>query len=125
MGFKIYQAIAVLSSLASTMAILELIRRRRIQDVLWVPWLVVAIAPAIVGVVIAPWAAVAHWLGILYEPLFLVIVALFMSFALLLYLSVVVSSLIRKNLSLAQELALLRHDFVRLEASPGAALDNP
>lgn len=108
MEFK-YQVVAVALSLAGLFSVLELIRRRRIQDVLWLPWLFIAVAPAIVGLWIRPWAALAHWLGILYEPLLLMALATILIFAMLLYLSVVVSSLIRKNLRLAQELALLRH----------------
>ncbi len=109
MEFKTYQAIAVLSSVVALGLVVELIRRRKMQDVLWLPWLVAAATPAVVGVWITPWAALARWLGILYEPLLLVALASFASFAMLLYLSVVMSSLIRKNLRLAQELAVLRH----------------
>lgn len=117
MEFKVYQTFAVVSSLVAVVIIFELIRRRRIQDVLWIPWLLVAIAPAVVGVWTTPWASLARWLGILYEPLLLVAMASLLAFCMLLYLSVVVSTLIRKNLKLAQELAVLRH---RLdELSPG------
>ncbi len=111
-----YQAVAVISTLVALVAILELIRRRRIQDVLWLPWLLVAIAPAVVGLWIAPWAKLAQWLGIAYEPLILLVGASLLSFAMLLYLSVVVSTLIRRNLKLAQELAVLRHKVENLES---------
>lgn len=112
-----YQAVAVVSTFIALAAILELIRRRRIQDVLWLPWLAVAIAPALVGLWVAPWATLARWLGIAYEPLLLLVGASLLSFAMLLYLSVVVSTLIRRNLKLAQELAVLRHKVESLEAS--------
>ena len=110
MEFQTYQAVAVLGSAAALGIVVELIRRRKMQDVLWLPWLLAAVTPGFVGFWITPWAALARWLGILYEPLLLVALASLASFAMLLYLSVVVSTLIRKNLRLAQELAVLRHD---------------
>jgi hypothetical protein len=103
-----YQIVAALTSGAATFLVVELIRRRRIQHVLWLPWLAAALIPAILGIWIRPWAAIAHYLGILYEPLLLVALASLLAFAMLLYLTVVVSTLIQKNLRLAQELALLR-----------------
>jgi hypothetical protein len=103
-----YQIVAALASVAATLIVVELIRRRRIQHVLWLPWLAAALIPAVLGVWIHPWAAFARWLGILYEPLLLVALASLLAFAMLLYLSVVVSALLQKNLRLAQELALLK-----------------
>jgi hypothetical protein len=103
-----YQLVAVAASAIATLLVVELIRRRRIQPVLWFPWLGTAVFPAVLGAWIHPWAAVAKWFGIVYEPLLLVALAALLSFAMLLYLTVVVSGLIQKNLRLAQELALLR-----------------
>jgi len=108
MKFEPYQIIAVVASSFATLLVVELIRRRRIQPVLWLPWLGAASFPAVLGAWIHPWAAVAKWFGIVYEPLLLVVLASLLSFAMLLYLTVVVSGLIQKNLRLAQELALLR-----------------
>ncbi len=108
MMFEPYQLVAVAASTAATLIVVELIRRRRIQQVLWLPWLGAALFPALLGAWIHPWAALARWLGILYEPLLLVALASLLSFAMLLYLTIVVSALIQKNLRLAQELALLR-----------------
>jgi hypothetical protein len=114
---KPFQLVAVLASAFAVFIVVELIRRRRIQHVLWLPWLTAALTPAIFGAWISPWAALARFVGILYEPLLLVALASLLSFAMLLYLTVVVSSLIQKNVRLAQELALLRS---RLEeVAPG------
>jgi integral membrane sensor domain MASE1 len=127
MEFK-YQAVAVLLTLTGLLIVFELIRRRQIQDVLWLPWIMIAMTPTIVGLWIRPWALLAQWLGILYEPLLLVALGSVLSFAMLMYLTVVVSSLIRKNLRLAQELALMREELRQLtrkaecaNASNGAA----
>ena len=119
---RLYQAIAALMSLCSAALVIELMRRRKIQDVLWLPWLAAALLPFVLGLWIKPWAALAHWLGILYEPLLLVALASLVSFGLLLHLSVVVSTLIRKNLRLAQEIALLRQEVERLSSSDAKAL---
>lgn len=108
MKFEPYQIVALAASGMATLLVIELIRRRRIQHVLWLPWLSAALVPAVLGAWIRPWAAFAHLLGILYEPLLLVALASLLAFAMLLYLTVVVSSLIQKNLRLAQDLALLR-----------------
>jgi hypothetical protein len=121
MTFQLYQAVAAAMSLVSTGLVLELIRRRKIQDVLWLPWLAAALLPAVFGIWIRPWASLAHWLGIIYEPLFLIALASLVSFGLLLHLSVVVSSLIRKNLKLAQQIALLRQELEHTSPADGAA----
>ncbi|HVU04378.1 MAG TPA: DUF2304 domain-containing protein [Polyangiaceae bacterium] len=105
---KFFQIVAIVGSVLATAFIVELIRRRRIQHVLWLPWLAATIAPGLLAAYIPGWAGAAHLLGIKYEPLLLVVLASAIAFAMLLYLSVVVSSLIQKNLRLAQELALLR-----------------
>jgi len=108
MEIRLFQAIAALSSLLLTGLVLELIRRRKLKDELWLPWLLVAIAPLVTSLWIRPWAALAHWLGIAYEPALLLGLATLLGFAMLLYLAVVVSTLMRQNLRLAQDLALLR-----------------
>ena len=108
MEFRLFQSVAALSSLLLTGLVLELIRRRKLKDELWLPWLLVAIAPLVTSLWIRPWAALAHWLGIIYEPALLLGLATLLGFAMLLYLTVVVSTLMRQNLRLAQDLALLR-----------------
>lgn len=114
---KPFQIVAIFASVFAVSLVVELIRRRRIQHVLWLPWLGAALTPAIFGAWIHPWAALAHFFGIFYEPLLLVALASLLAFAMLLYLTVVVSTLIRRNVRLAQEIALLRS---RLdEVAPG------
>lgn len=108
MEIRLFQSLAALSSIALTAIVVELIRRRRLKDELWLPWLLVAIAPLITSLWISPWAALARGLGIQYEPALLLGFAILLCFALLLYLTVVVSGLMRQNLRLAQELGILR-----------------
>jgi len=115
--FEPYQLVAATASLLATGFVVELIRRRQIQHVLWLPWLGAALVPAVLGIWTEPWAALARALGIAYEPLLLVAFSALLAFAMLLYLSVVVSAILRKNLRLAQEVALLESRLSELERS--------
>jgi hypothetical protein len=113
MKLQVYQGVALLLSLVAVAMVIELIRRRKIEDALWLPWLFAALMPAVLGIWARPWAVFARWLGIVYEPLLLVALASLLSFGMLLHLSVVVSTLLRRNLRLAQEIALLRGELER------------
>ena len=117
MPIRPFQIFVAASSLALTLLVLELIRRRKIKDELWLPWLVVSITPFVMSFWISPWAGLAHLLGIAYEPALLLMLGLLLCLALILYLTVVVSTLMRQNLRLAQEMALLRE---RIESATGA-----
>ena len=108
MAVRPFQLFIAASSLALTLLVLELIRRRKIKDELWLPWLVVSITPFVMSRWISPWAQLARILGIAYEPALLLMLGLLLCLALILYLTVVVSTLMRQNLRLAQEMALLR-----------------
>jgi hypothetical protein len=116
MAVRPFQIFVAASSLALTVFVLELIRRRKIKDELWLPWLVVALTPLVMSLWISPWARLAHLLGIAYEPALLLMLGLLLCLALILYLTVVVSTLMRQNLRLAQEMALLRE---RVESTTG------
>jgi len=105
MQFQLYRTLTAIGSMALTLLILELIRRRKLKEELWLPWLAVAIAPLLMSVWIHPWAALARWLGFAYEPALLLAVGLVLSFAMILYLTLVVSTLLRQNLRLAQDVA--------------------
>ncbi len=108
MEFRLFQSFAAVGSLVLTLILLELIRRRKLKDELWVPWLLVAIIPLVTSLWIQPWAMLARWLGILYEPALLLGLGTLLSISMILYLTVVVSTLMKKNLRLAQEIALIQ-----------------
>ena len=116
MEFRMFQSVAALGSLSLLVVVLELIRRRRLTDELWVPWLLIAVAPLVASLWVAPWARLAQWIGIAYEPSLLLGGGVLMCFAMALYLAVVVSELMRRNLRLAQQLALLEESVARLSA---------
>ncbi len=107
MQFQNFQAAAVIGSLCLLGLVLALIRRRALKEELWVPWIVVSLAPLLAGLWIEPWARLARFLEVRYEPILLVAGALALCIAMILYLTVVISSLMQQNLRLAQEIALL------------------
>ncbi len=114
MEFRLFQSVAAVASIVLTVILLELIRRRKLKDELWIPWLLAAITPLVASLWISPWAAVARWLGIVYEPALLLALGILLLTAMILYLAVVVSTLMRRNLRLAQDLALLRQRVERI-----------
>jgi len=109
MHLRLFQVVVAASSLALAGVVFELIRRRKLKDELWLPWLFVSLMPLVMSFWLEPWNAAAHWLGIWYEPALLFVFGILGCLALILYLTVVVSTLMRQNLRLAQDLALLRH----------------
>jgi integral membrane sensor domain MASE1 len=116
MEFQLFRPVATIASLLGVAVLLELIRRRRLKEELWVPSLLIAVAPMLASLWISPWATVATWLGIVYEPALLLGLAILLCIVMILYLAVVVSGLMQRNLRLAQELALLGDQLARLRA---------
>lgn len=108
MELRLFQTIAALGSIALTGVVLELIRRRKIQDALWLPWLFIAITPLFLSLTTNTWGSFARSLGVSYEPSLLLALGLLLIFAMVLYLTTVISTLLQRNLLLAQEIACLR-----------------
>jgi hypothetical protein len=126
MELQNFQTAAVLGSLLLLGLVLELIRRRALKEELWVPWIVVSLAPLLAGLWIEPWARLARWLEVRYEPILLVAGAMALCLFMILYLTVVISTLMRQNLRLAQDVAVLRErvdwlDAGRPSSPPGPA----
>lgn len=119
MGFRNFQTLAVVGSLLLIGLVLELIRRRALKEELWVPWIAVSLVPLVAGIWIEPWARLASWLDVRYEPALLIAGGVALSIGMILYLTVVISSLMRQNLRLAQELAVLRERVDRLSGPDG------
>ena len=61
MEFQLFRTVAAVGSLALTVLVLELIRRRKLKDELWLPWLVLAIAPLVASVWVAPLLESTPW----------------------------------------------------------------
>jgi hypothetical protein len=105
--FQPIQLVAVLASLTLVALVLDLIRRRRMKEELWFAWLLASLGPLVCSLWLRPWATVAHWLGLVYEPALLMMAGIFFALGVILYLSTVVSALMRQNQRMAQELAFL------------------
>ena len=114
------QLVAIVASLTLVVLVLDLIRRQRIKEELWFAWLVASLGPLACSLWLAPWAAAARWLGIHYEPALLMMAGLFFALLLLLYMTTVVSGLMRQNQRLAQEVAELGWRLDRLARADGA-----
>jgi hypothetical protein len=124
MELRNFQTVAVAGSLLLLGLVFELIRRRALKEELWVPWILVSLVPLLAGLWIEPWARLAQWLEVRYEPILLVAGAMALCFGMILYLTVVISSLMRQNLRLAQDVAVLRERVESLDA-PAAGRARP
>jgi hypothetical protein len=121
MEFQLYRTVIGIGSIGLTALILELMRRRRLKEELWLPWLAASLAPLVISVWITPWAIVARWLGFKYEPALLLTAGLLISFGLILHLTIVISTLLRQNLRLAQDIAHLALRLDRLTRLPSGS----
>lgn len=105
--------IAVAASIGILALVLELVRRRRLQEEYSLLWLATAFAMLVISV----WRDLLHGLsalvGIVYPPNLLFLVAALFIMLMLLYFSMVITRLNRENKSIAQELALLRYELER------------
>jgi hypothetical protein len=99
--------LAALAAFALILVILELIRRRRLQERYAFLWL----ATAVTMLVLALWrdalGELADFAGIAYPPSLLFVLAALFILAVLLHYSTVISRLSDQNKILAQRLALL------------------
>jgi hypothetical protein len=124
MGLRI-QIVAVLVSAVLLLAILELVRRRRLLERYAILWLL----SATVLLALAAWKGlllkVASAVGIYYAPSALFVVAFGFILVLLLHFSVAVSRLAEQSKVLAQRLALLEARNRELEGQLAARDDEP
>jgi hypothetical protein len=115
------QIFAVLGSLAITVFIFELIRKRKMMEKYSLLWF----SSAVVLIVLALWRDLlemaAAFLGIYYAPSALFIFAAFCAIVLFLHFTVVISRLTEQNKTLAQELGILREELHTLRQNPGKA----
>lgn len=117
------QVVAIAGSVALLLAVLELVRRRRLLERYAVLWLLCSVI--LVG--LAVWRGgleiLADALGIAYAPNALFLVAVAFVLLLLLHFSLAVSRLAEQSKVLAQQLALLQGRVEEAErAAPTGAL---
>jgi hypothetical protein len=100
--------IAIVLAAALATLVLELVRRRRMKEQYALLWL----ATVFVLLLLAVWngllTKVSGWVGVHYPPTTLFLAALGLEIVLLLHFSVSISRLTDRNVTLAQQVALLK-----------------
>jgi hypothetical protein len=100
---------AALAAVFLLLAILELIRSRRLQERYALLWLLTGFVMLVFAIWRGALVTVSGWIGIRYPPSALFVMAAFFVLVVLLHYSTVISELAAKNLALAQRLALLEN----------------
>jgi len=117
MGSRI-QLVAILGSVVLLLAVLEMVRRRRLMERYALLWLL----SGVVLLALASWpgalAGISHAIGIFYPPTALFVVAFGFVLLLLLHFSSAVSRLSDQTKVLAQRLALLEERVRRINEEP-------
>lgn len=110
------QVFAVFGSLAITVLIFELIRKRKMLEKYSLLWF----SSAIILFVLSIWRELleraAAFLGVYYAPSALFIIAAFCAMAMFLHFTVVISRLTEQNKTLAQELGIMREELQRISS---------
>lgn len=111
--------VAVVASLAVLLfivVIFELIRRRRLQERYALLWLLTAFVLLVFSVWRDALRLLAEQVGIAYPPSALFVIASFFILVVLLHYSTVISELSERNVTLAQQLAIVEERLRRAEA---------
>jgi hypothetical protein len=105
--------------------IIELVRRRRLREDYSLLW----IGTVIAMFVLAGWRDLLHglsaWVGIVYPPNLLFLLALLFMLFILLYFSTVITKLTLENKQIAQQMALLRHEVETLRKQTHIETNQP
>ncbi len=105
------------ASVGALLFVLELVRQRRLREEYSLLWL----ATAVVMLMLSLWRDLLHGLsafvGIVYPPNFLFLVALLFVLFILLYFSTVITRLTQENKETAQQIALLRREIEQMHVS--------
>jgi hypothetical protein len=117
--------VAAVAALVLLVAILELIRSRRLQERYAMLWLLTGVVILVLGLWRGLLSKIADLVGIAYPPSALFVLAAFFILLLLLHYSTVISKLSDENRILAQRLALLQNDLeaVKGDDRRGSSLD--
>jgi hypothetical protein len=117
--------VAAVAALVLLVAILELIRSRRLQERYAMLWLLTGAVILVLGLWRGLLSKIADLVGIAYPPSALFVLAAFFILLLLLHYSTVISKLSDENRILAQRLALLQNDLeaVKSDDRRGSSLD--
>ena len=102
--------LAVLASASLLLYILEMVRRRRLQEEYSILWLAGGVIMLILSVKKDWLEWVSDAVGIYYPPSFLFFIGLLFILLILIHFSITISKLYQMNKKIAQELALLKQN---------------
>jgi hypothetical protein len=111
-------AVSVLASIASLLlllAVLELVRRRRLREKYALLWIVTAVVLLVLSVWRGAVTTIAQALGVSYGPAVLFAVGAVFVLVVLLHYSTVISALTDRSVVLAQRIAILEQRIEELE----------
>jgi len=111
------QLVAIVVSGGLLVAVLELVRVRRLSQEYSLIWILCALALLVLAVARRQLDAVALWLGIFYPPALLILMVIFIVFVVSLYFSLAISRQGEQIERLIEEVALIAAR-QREEASP-------
>ncbi|MDA8234510.1 MAG: DUF2304 domain-containing protein [Clostridia bacterium] len=100
--------LAILFSLIFLLAVVDLVRRRRLKEQYSLLWLLVGFLMLFLSLSRVNLEMLAAWLDIKYAPAMLFLFGLIFSFILILHLTVVISKMSERVVILTQEFAILR-----------------
>lgn len=98
--------------------VLELVRRRRLQERYAILWILTALVLLVLSIWRGALESMAGMVGIAYAPALLFAITSFFVVIVLLHYSTVISRLSQQNTALAQAVALLEQRVRRLEEKP-------
>jgi hypothetical protein len=107
---------AAIASLVLLLAVLELVRRRRLREKYALLWILTAIVLLVLSVWRGAVTSIATALGVSYGPTVLFAVGALFVLVVLLHYSTVISALTDRTVVLSQQLALLEERLRKLEA---------
>jgi hypothetical protein len=113
--------VSIVGALALMLAVLELVRRRRLREEYSLLWLMTAIAVVVLAGSRQLLASLSALMGIHYPPSALMVIGFGFLTLTTLHYSSVVSRLSDENKALAQEMAILRWQVGALEHGPSKA----
>ena len=108
---------AAIASLVLLIAVLELVRRRRLREKYALLWILTAIVLLVLSVWRGAVTSIATALGVSYGPTVLFAVGALFVLVVLLHYSTVISALTDRTVVLAQRIAILEQRIEELESS--------
>jgi hypothetical protein len=102
--------LAVVASVVMLFYILEMVRRRRLQEEYSILWLAGSIVILVLSLKRGWLEGISRIFGVVYPPSLLFVVAIFFILLILIHFSITVSKLYQMNKKMAQEIALLKAD---------------